>query len=109
MGGGTLLIPLLTLGLSVNQQTAQLINLTAFLPMSLLALAVHIKNGYFVFQKIPYIIIPALVSSILGSYFATVTETDVLRKYFGGFLVILGTIYLFLSIFKAKSAGKRNS
>lgn len=41
MGGGTLLIPLLTLGLDVPQQTAQLLNLLTFIPMSAFALIVH--------------------------------------------------------------------
>ena len=61
MGGGTLLIPLLTIGLSVPQQTAQFINLVAFIPMSALALIVHIRNGYVVKKRIFYVIVPALV------------------------------------------------
>ena len=44
MGGGTLLIPLLTLGLNLTQQNAQAINLMAFLPMSIFALIIHFKN-----------------------------------------------------------------
>lgn len=44
MGGGTLLIPLLTLGLDVPQQTAQLLNLLTFIPMSAFALIVHAKK-----------------------------------------------------------------
>lgn len=44
MGGGTLLIPLLTLGLDVPQQTAQLLNLLTFIPMSAFALIVHAKT-----------------------------------------------------------------
>ena len=55
MGGGTLLIPLLTIGLSVPQQTAQFINLVAFIPMSALALIVHIRNGYVVKKRIFYV------------------------------------------------------
>jgi hypothetical protein len=44
MGGGTLTIPLLTIFLSYEQLQAQGVNLIAFLPMSLVALWIHIKN-----------------------------------------------------------------
>ena len=45
MGGGTVLIPLLTVFLNVGQKTAQAINLIAFSPMAAVALFVHFKNG----------------------------------------------------------------
>ena len=44
MGGGTLLIPLLTIGLKLSQQNSQAIKLLAFLPMSIIALIIHTKN-----------------------------------------------------------------
>ena len=45
MGGGTLLIPLLTAVCGVKQTAAQGVNLLCFLPMSAVALAVHAKSG----------------------------------------------------------------
>ena len=104
MGGGTLLIPLLTIGLSVPQQTAQFINLVAFIPMSALALIVHIRNGYVVKKRIFYVIVPALVFAIAGSFIATVVSAAILKKAFGGFLILLGAAYFFYSIFTRKSA-----
>ena len=104
MGGGTLLIPLLTIGLSVPQQTAQFINLVAFIPMSALALIVHIRNGYVVKKRIFYVIVPALVFAVAGSFIATVVSAAILKKAFGGFLILLGAVYFFGSIFTQKSA-----
>ncbi len=104
MGGGTLLIPLLTIGLSVPQQTAQFINLVAFIPMSALALIVHIRNGYVVKKRIFYVIVPALVFAVAGSFIATVVSAAILKKAFGGFLILLGAVYFFGSIFTRKSA-----
>lgn len=46
MGGGTVLIPLLTLFCGVPQHMAQSVNLFTFLPMSLLSLRVHAKTGF---------------------------------------------------------------
>ena len=104
MGGGTLLIPLLTIGLSVPQQTAQFINLVAFIPMSALALIVHIRNGYVVKKRIFYVIVPALVFAVAGSFIATVVSAAILKQAFGGFLILLGAAYFFYSIFTRKSA-----
>ena len=45
MGGGTLLIPVLTLALGLEQHAAQGVNVIAFLPAAVAALVVHAKAG----------------------------------------------------------------
>ena len=52
MGGGTLLIPLLTIFYKVSQHTAQAVNLISFIPMAVVALIIHIKNKLVDFNKI---------------------------------------------------------
>ena len=44
MGGGTLLIPILTIFLSVSQHLSQAINLIGFVPMAIIALIIHSKK-----------------------------------------------------------------
>ena len=44
MGGGTILIPLLTIFFNVGQKEAQAINLVSFIPMAMVSLVIHIKN-----------------------------------------------------------------
>ena len=56
MGGGTLLIPILTIFLNFDQKLAQGINLISFLVMALFSLYIHHKNGYIVTKHIFYII-----------------------------------------------------
>ena len=46
MGGGTILIPILTIFFSLDQRLSQGINLISFLVMSLVALIIHYKNGF---------------------------------------------------------------
>lgn len=96
MGGGTLLIPMLSICLDVPQRTAQLINLVSFIPMSVIALFIHIKNKYVVWNSLPFLIIPAVATAAVSAIFATKVETDVLRKAFGIFLIVLGAAYLFI-------------
>ena len=44
MGGGTLLIPILTIFLDVPQKNAQAINLVAFIPMAIIVTIINIKR-----------------------------------------------------------------
>lgn len=100
MGGGTLLIPILTVFLGVNQHLAQWTNVITFLPMSIIALIIHSKNKLVDKKKILPILIPSLLSCGLTAYLSTLTEGVLLRKLFGGFLIVLGVFSLALLIFK---------
>lgn len=93
MGGGTLLIPLLTVFCSVDQHLAQSMNLLAFIPMSVVAVVLHIKNKLIDF---PYMLlgIPALISSVFASFLAYGSPSFILKKGFGIFLAVLGIINL---------------
>ena len=95
MGGGTLLIPLLTIGLNILQQSAQAINLLAFLPMSIIALIIHSKNKLVKFKVAIPIVISGVISSILGAYLATKLDSKNLSVWFGIFLIIVGLFQLY--------------
>lgn len=89
MGGGTLLIPLLTLLCGVEQGAAQGVNLLAFLPMSLIALSVHAKSGLLERRGLLFLIAPALLFSAAGALLASRLPALALKKAFGLFLVAL--------------------
>lgn len=99
MGGGTLLIPLLTLFTSLSQQMAQSMNLLSFIPMSIVAMVFHIKNKLIEF---PYLLlsIPALISSVLGSMLASCVDGAFLSKGFGVFLAVLGMVNIVATFIK---------
>ncbi len=94
MGGGTLLIPLLTLVLGLPQAAAQGVNLLSFLPMSLLALSVHAKNGLLAKEGLWQFVLPALLFSALGAGVAVVLPAKLLGKGFGLFLILLSAVPL---------------
>ena len=71
MGGGTLLIPLMTLLAGVEQHTAQAINLAAFIPMSAVALAVHLKNKLIDFKYLLWVALPAVAASAVAGPLAS--------------------------------------
>lgn len=95
MGGGTVLIPVLTVFTGVGQHVAQATNLIAFLPMAAISLSVHKKSGLIDGGHIGWILIPALLASVLGSLAAALLTGDVLRKLFGVFLIALAIKGLF--------------
>lgn len=101
MGGGTILIPLLGIFYNVNQHTAQAVNLISFIPMAIVALIIHIKNKMIDFSRVIWVIIPGVLSCILGSYIAKGVTGDVLARCFGGFLILL-SIFQFVSQIKKK-------
>ena len=106
MGGGTLTIPLLTLFTSTNQHLAQAVNLIAFIPLSLTALIVHIKNGLVEKDKILPVAIPAVIASVIASIISKRIRGEILSKLFGWFLIALGVWQLVGAII-AKVKGKK--
>ena len=92
MGGGTLLIPLLTIFLSFDQKLSQGINLISFMVMALLALIIHYKNGYLKTKGIVYIILSGIIFSAIGALLASNIPTNLLRMAFGVFLCVLSVI-----------------
>ena len=96
VGGGTLLLVYLTTFAGVDQHLAQGINLLSFLPAALSALPAHWKNGYVKRQALLPAILAGLLLSGGAAWLATGLDTGVLRRAFGGFLIVLG-LYELLS------------
>lgn len=95
MGGGTLLIPILTIFLKCSQHLAQAVNLISFIPMAVVALVLHFKNGLIEKKGILYVIIPALLLAVAGSLIASKLDEKLLSKIFGGFLLGLSILQFF--------------
>ena len=90
IGGGTILIPALSVFLSVSQKTAQGVNLLYFIPTAAIALFVHIKNKSVNFKIAFTIILWGIIGAVLGSLLALKLHTNLLKKMFGAFLFIMG-------------------
>ncbi len=101
MGGGTLLIPLLSLFFSLPQKQAQAVNLIAFLPMAAVALAVHTKNGLVQYKTALPMLFSGAVFSVLGATLAKALPNPALKRAFGAFLMFL-SVRSFLQCKKEK-------
>ncbi len=89
MGGGTLLIPLLTLLFNFNQKIAQGINLIAFSIMAIIALIVHIKNKLVDVKVALKFGIVAVLFSCFGAFLANMIKVKYLKILFGVLLIFV--------------------
>ena len=89
MGGGTILIPILTLFLSMDQHAAQGVNMLAFLPGALLALLIHRRDGRLKAKTALPLLLWGIIGAIGGAFLATCLEAEWLKKAFGVFLIVL--------------------
>lgn len=99
MGGGTILILFLTMFLGFNQHVAQATNLVFFIPTSIAAIIVNIKERNINWKVAVWITVSGIIGAIVGAIMAGKTEVDKLRKYFGLFLAIIA-IHEIYSIIK---------
>ena len=95
VGGGSLLLIYMTTFAGVPQTLAQGVNLLYFLPAAATALPAHLKNGYVEKGALLPAIAAGLVCSALTAWAATALDVEVLRKCFGGFLILIGLRDLF--------------
>ena len=87
VGGGTLLLLIMTLFLNVEQRLAQSINLLYFLPTAALGLLSHRKNGLLEKDLLRCAIPWGTATAALTAFLAANIDTSVLRRPFGVFLL----------------------
>ncbi len=99
MGGGTILIFLLTVLMSLDQHVAQATNLIFFIPTSIVAIMVNLKNKNIDTKLAILISIFGILGAVVGANIAIHIDVGILRKCFGVFLAIIAINEIY-SIFK---------
>ena len=94
VGGGTLLLLIMTLFLGVDQVTAQGINLLYFLPTAGAGLFFHRKNGLLEKEVIRKAVPPGILAAAAAAWLTTAVDVALLRKPFGLFLLFAGIMTL---------------
>jgi len=106
IGGGTILIPAITIFLHVGQHEAQGVNLLYFIPTAIISLWVHIKNKSVNFKVALPIILCGIFGAMGGAFLALHLEGGWLRKLFGLFLLAMGLYEIFKKDKKTKKEGE---
>lgn len=102
MGGGTILILLLSLFSNMNQHLVQGTNLLFFIPTSMVAIYMNIKNKTVDYNFSKIVIISGIIGAAIGSLLSLKIDSNSLKKYFGIFLIIISIfeIYSFFTQYK---------
>jgi len=94
VGGGTLLLLVLTLFLGVEHRTAQAVNMLFFLPAAALSLFFHRKNGRIDRKVWVRTALPGAAAALVAALAALTVDVSLLRKPFGLFLLWSGSCAL---------------
>ncbi|MBR1779667.1 MAG: sulfite exporter TauE/SafE family protein [Clostridia bacterium] len=94
-GGGSFLIIYLTLFKNVPQILSQGINLIFFIPISVVALALHHKRNLIVWKYAVTFAIIGILGALSGYFILDLIDPYILRKLLGLFLLIIGSIQIF--------------
>ena len=98
MGGGTLLIPMLTIIMGVSQDIAQATNLLVFVPCGIICTIIYTKDHLIDFKKGGIIVCSASIVSVVAAIIAVKIESKILKLSFGGFIALLGLVQLLIFI-----------
>ena len=102
MGGGTILILLLTTISGIEQHIAQATNLIYFIPTAISAIIANYKNKIIDFKLAITISVFGAIGAIIGAIISVNTDVKVLKKIFGIFLIIItiNEIYTLIKEYK---------
>ena len=90
IGGGSLLILWLTLVQGFSPTAARSVNLLFFIPSALIAGYFRWRQGAIPFRKILPAILAGCLSALAFSFLGANIHTEMLKKLFGGLLLLTG-------------------
>lgn len=109
MGGGTILIFLLTIMMGMEQHIAQATNLIFFIPTSIVAIIVNLKNKNIDIPLAIIISVFGVLGAIIGANISINIDVGILRKCFGIFLAIIAINEIYSIIKKYKKSNNINN
>ena len=108
MGGGTILIFLLTTFIGLEQHLAQATNLIYFIPTAISAIIVNFKNKNIDTKLAIFVSIGGALGAIIGANISVNIGVQKLRRLFGIFLVII-VIHEIYTLFKEYKMSKKSN
>lgn len=105
MGGGTILIFLLTTFIGTEQHIAQATNLIYFIPTAISAIIVNYKQKNINIKLAVSVSMFGIIGAIIGAKISVKTDVSILKKMFGIFLAIIA-IHEIYTLFKEYKENK---
>ena len=95
VGGGSILMLWLTMVVNMEYPAARIVNMLFFLPSALITTLFRRKQGTVSIKKILPAIIAGCIAAAIFSYVSKQIDTSLLKKIFGGLLLVTGIRELF--------------
>ena len=99
MGGGVILVAILTYITQYNQASLQTVNLFYYIPTAIFAIAVYLKHKDIDYKTAIKIILWGIIPTIITSVVANTIDTSSLRKIFAIYLIGVGVV-IFIKSFR---------
>ena len=109
VGGGTILIFLLTTFIGLEQHIAQATNLIYFIPTAISAIIVNYKNKNIEIKLTLLTSIAGIIGAIIGAKISVNTDVEKLKKLFGIFLTVIAIHEIYTLYKEYKINIKRNN
>lgn len=109
VGGGTILIFLLTTFIGLEQHIAQATNLIYFIPTAISAIIVNYKNKNIEIKLALLTSIAGIIGAIIGAKISVNTDVEKLKKLFGIFLTVIAIHEIYTLYKEYKIHIKRNN
>ena len=106
MGGGPILILLLSIFMNLDQHVAQATNLIFFIPTAITSVIIGIKNKNINVKEALVIVVSGIIGAIISANISSNLNVNFLRKMFGAFLLIIA-IYEIYSWFNMYIKNKK--
>ena len=106
MGGGPILILLLSIFMNLDQHVAQATNLIFFIPTAITSVIIGIKNKNINVKEAWVIVVSGIIGAIISANISSNLNVKILRKMFGAFLLIIA-IYEIYSWFNMYIKNKK--
>lgn len=109
VGGGTILIFLLTTFIGLEQHIAQATNLIYFIPTAISTIIVNYKNKNIEIKLTLLTSIAGIIGAIIGAKISVNTDVEKLKKLFGIFLTVIAIHEIYTLYKEYKIHIKRNT
>lgn len=109
MGGGTILIFLLTAFASLEQHVAQATNLIYFVPTAISAIIVNYRDKNIDIKLATVVSVCGIIGAVIGALISINMDVEKLRKSFGVFLAIIAIHEIYTLFKEYKLHRKRNN
>ena len=109
MGGGTILILLLSVFQGIEQNIAQATNVIFFVPTAISAIFVNYRERNIEIKLAKTLSVFGILGAIIGAIISVNTDVQKLRKFYGIFLAIIAIHEIYTLLKEYKLHRKRNT